>query len=486
MKRFWIYMAVPMTILNGCQNQTVQAVPSVAAAAEGSVAVTEDAATHETNDQNEKFESSSDMLKEAEFSGSTVTIAKSQEVMAADITKEEIETMVRTAAADLGTVVKNGQTVVLKPNLVQMIVDSTGELLDEEVNGITSDWRVTNAVLKMVRELNPDGKVYIMEGSATGPTREVMKYYHYTPEYMEGVDGFICLEEDCGAWHDFDAPEVVKVELPDGLLHKSYYFNRILYEADVVISIPTLKTSSGVVVTGGIKNVSIGTPPGNLYGVAPDNPSKTAMVSHKITDGELDRWIYDYYMARPVNYVIVDGLQGFQSGPVPMSHERKETDKMNMGIIMGGKDPVAVDTICSLVTGWDPQSIGYLNMFRENTEAGELENIRVKGAYVDDLRKKFTIKKPELGGRSLEDGTEPLLTVEAERVGEQLKIHYETDQSTSKAEIFVDGIFLYSGEITEEGDIIIDITSLSAGKHEMQIVVYDRFLNKTLETIGIF
>ena len=58
--------------------------------------------------------------------------------------------------------------------------------------------------------------------------------------------------------------------------------------------------------------VSIGTPPGNLYGVAPDNPSKTAMVSHKITDGELDRWIYDYYMARPVNYVIVDGLQGFQ------------------------------------------------------------------------------------------------------------------------------------------------------------------------------
>ncbi len=186
-----------------------------------------------------------------------------------------------------------------------------------------------------------------MEGSATGPTREVMNYFHYTPDYMEGVDGFLCLEEDCGAWQDFDAPEVVKVELPDGLLHKTYYFSRILYEADVVISIPTLKTSSGVVVTGGIKNVSIGTPPGNLYGVAPDNPSKTAMVSHKITDGELDRWIYDYYMARPVNYVIVDGLQGFQSGPVPMSHERKETDKMNMGVIMGGTDAVAVDTICS-------------------------------------------------------------------------------------------------------------------------------------------
>ena len=294
--------------------------------------------------------------------------------------------------------------MVLKPNLVQMIVDSTGELLDQEVNGVTADWRVTKAVLKMVREFNPDGKVYIMEGSATGPTREVMNYFHYTPDYMEGVDSFICLEEDCGAWQDFDAPEVVKVELPEGLLHKSYYFNRILYEADVVISIPALKTSSGVVVTGGIKNVSIGTPPGNLYGMAPDNPSKAAMVSHKITDGELDRWIYDYYMARPVDYVIVDGLQGFQSGPVPMSHERKETDKMNMGVIMGGSDAVAVDTICSLVTGWDPESVGYLNLLREHTEAGELENIRVKGAYVDELRKKFTIRKPELGGIQLEVG----------------------------------------------------------------------------------
>ena len=79
--------------------------------------------------------------------------------------------------------------------------------------------RVTKAVLKMVRELNPDGKVYIMEGSATGPTRDVMEYFHYTSEYMNGVDDFICLEEDCGAWQDFDAPEVIKVDLPDGLLH---------------------------------------------------------------------------------------------------------------------------------------------------------------------------------------------------------------------------------------------------------------------------
>ena len=484
MKKLWIYMAMPMTLLNGCQIHPAEAVTAVNTVAERKSEQGQMVPLEQTVPGYQP-DTAVQTVKEAVFHGSTVTIAKSQKAKAADLTESEIEAMVRTAASDLKDIVKNGQTVVLKPNLVQMIVDSTGELLDQEVNGVTADWRVTKAVLKMVREFNPDGKVYIMEGSATGPTREVMNYFHYTPDYMEGVDSFICLEEDCGAWQDFDVPEVVKVELPEGLLHKSYYFNRILYEADVVISIPALKTSSGVVVTGGIKNVSIGTPPGNLYGMAPDNPSKAAMVSHKITDGELDRWIYDYYMARPVDYVIVDGLQGFQSGPVPMSHERKETDKMNMGVIMGGSDAVAVDTICSLVTGWDPESVGYLNLLREHTEAGELENIRVKGAYVDELRKKFTIRKPELGGIQLEAGIGPSLEARAEKNGDQLELHYKTGENACKAELFVDGLFQYSEEAVSDGRIQLNIPGLSAGTHEVQIVVYDRFLNKTLKAMEL-
>lgn len=473
MKKFWIYMAVPMTMLNGCQNQPVLTDTSKAAVVEETLETVKEA----------KPPMKKSVIKEADFSGPTVTIAKSKEAQAVDITEEEIEKMVRSAASDLSTVVKNGQTVLLKPNLVQMIVDSTGERLEEEVNGITTDWRVAKAVVKMIRELNPDGRVYMMEGSATGPTRDVMEYFHYTSEYMEGIDGFICLEEDCGAWQDFDAPEVVKVDLPQGLLHKTYYFNRIFYEADVVISIPVLKTSSGVVVTGGIKNVSIGTPPGNLYGKSPNNPSKSKMVSHKISDGELDKWIYDYYTARPVDYVIVDGLQGFQSGPVPMSHERKETDKMNMGIIMAGKDPVAVDTVCALMTGWDPQSVGYLNLFRENKNNKENEEIRVKGAFVDELRKKFTIKKPELGGTAIDSAKGPELMAEAAQVGNTLKITYRTDENASKIEVFVDDTFQYLSEAAAEGIILLDLPDLSLNYHKIKIIVYDRFLNKTIKTI---
>ena len=199
----------------------------------------------------------------------------------------------------------------MKPNLVQKHVDSTGEMFAKELNAITTDWRITKAVVELVRELNPKGKIYVMEGAAGDKTKEVMEYMNYTHEYMPGVDEFVAIEEDSGEWQEFDSPGLVKCQVPDGLLHKEYYFNRKFYEADVIISIPTLKTNSGAVVTGGIKNVSIGATPANIYGVSKDNIGRTKMVSHKITDGELDKWIFDYYMCKPVDFVIIDGLEGF-------------------------------------------------------------------------------------------------------------------------------------------------------------------------------
>lgn len=493
MKKFWLYLAVPAVLLNGCHRQklALEEAGSLVVESNGNegrtatyeskkVGSKADVNDLETIENEKKNQSESGIIAEAPFFGSTVSIIRSEKAQAFQITEEEIETMVREAAWDLNTVVKNGQTVVLKPNLVQMIVDSTGELLDQEVNGITTDWRVTKAILKMVRELNPDGKVYIMEGSATGPTSKVMEHYHYTQEYMEGVDGFISLEEDCGGWRDFDASEVVKVDTPDGLLHKSYYFNKILYDADVVISIPALKTSSGVIVTAGIKNVSIGTPPGNLYGMGPDTPSKQKMVSHKIVDGELDQWIYDYYKAKPVNYVIVDGLQGFQSGPVPMSSERKETDKMNMRLVLAGKDPVAVDTVCCLVMGWDPESVGYLNLFREKDNLGKLTDVRIRGVYADEVRKHFTIFRENLGGVPVQREERPRLSAEAETNGNQIFIRYQAEEGTQKIEVLVDGMFQCSQKAEGKGEIRLVVPGFSEGSHEIQVVAYDRFLNKTV------
>lgn len=78
------------------------------------------------------------------------------------------------------------------------------------------------------------------------------------------MDEFIAIEEDSGAWRDYDSPGITKVNLPNGLLHKEYYLNKKYKEADVVISVPCLKNYWHAAITGGIKNVGIGATPANI------------------------------------------------------------------------------------------------------------------------------------------------------------------------------------------------------------------------------
>ena len=242
---------------------------------------------------------------------------------------------------------------------------------------------------------------------------------------------------------------------------------------------PCLKTNSGTVVSGSIKNVSIGATPANIYGVTATNPGRTRMVSHKITDGELDKWLYDYYMCKPVNFVIMDGLQGFQNGPVPIGRSNVTGDRMNMRLIMAGRDSVAVDTVEALVMGWDPQSIAYLKYLSDSGMGSmDTSKITVAGKFADEVRKAFKIRFSKLGGAPIADKTPPALTIKnLEAAGDKLVIKLDTASETVKVEVYVDGKLQLIGRPPECKEITMDVPGLSKGEHEIKIVAYDRFLN---------
>jgi len=412
---------------------------------------------------------------------SVVGLVQSDKKEASEITDSEIEAMVRNAvkmAGGLEGLIKDGQTIVLKPNLVQKHNDVTGELLDKELNGITTDWRVTKAVVKMVRELNPNGKVYVMEGSAGSPTKEVMEHLKYTHEYIPGVDEFIAIE-DSGGWQEFDSPKLTKVRLPNGLLHKEYYLNKIYKEADVLISLPCLKNNSGTVVTGAIKNTSIGATPANIYGKSASSLSRIDMVSHSITKGDLHKWIYDYYMCRPIDFVVMDGLEGFQNGPIPSKKGSEQTDKMNMRLILAGRDAVAVDTVEALITGWDPYNIAFLR-YLNYSKMGNIDTSRITvvGSLVDAVRKNFSSKLNDPNAVRIEDNTPPDLHVNSLVVkGNSLKISLDVAEKTNKVEVYIDGKLNNPVITTDFDNISVDIGSLESGEHEVKIYSYDRFLN---------
>ena len=120
-----------------------------------------------------------------------VSIVRSARENAADIEYDEVKALVREAvdlAGGFDGLIDNGDTVVLKPNLITDY-DMTYQSRDlpQDVNGMTTDWRVTQAVVELVRELNPDGRIVVLEGVANGTTSGNMKTLGYVADQIPGV-----------------------------------------------------------------------------------------------------------------------------------------------------------------------------------------------------------------------------------------------------------------------------------------------------------
>jgi uncharacterized protein (DUF362 family) len=428
---------------------------------------------------------------------STVSIVQSHQAKAEDITESEILSMVREAvdlAGGFEDLIKDGDVVVLKPNLVT-INDYTlpgwqGKPLSPEVNGTTTDWRVTKAVVQLVREHNPSGKVYVMEGSSV-LTKIAFRHHQYTHGYIPDVDAFIAIEEDSGDYRDKSSDKLVKVELEEGLLHNEYYVNKRLKEADVVITLPCLKNHWHAVITGAIKNMGIGATPANIYGIGPANPGRNNMVNHQTID--LHYWIHDYYMVRPVDFVIMDGLQGIQNGPTPnrgiSGTTNIKNDQMNMRLILAGRDAVAVDTIESLIMSWDPLSVEYL--CRLNSDGvGNIDTacITVKGKQVDEVRKKFKGRSinPSCKGVMISDTDAPDITITAAAIKDNiLSVSILPDEDIYVVRFFLNDLPI--GTPVREGfDMItVRLDESKKGANNLTVIACDKFLNSEKTTVAL-
>lgn len=320
-----------------------------------------------------------------------VAVVQSSSLTAEQISDQEVATLVEQAIAAAGgfDFIRNGQTVVLKPNLVNTIT-SGNQPLPVTVNGVTTDWRVTKAVADLVRKRNTTGKILVMEGS-TESTHEAFARLGYTPEnFGNAVDEFIALEGDSCANRSSEG-----LVQRTGRSGRKHWMNARFASADVVISVAVLKTHAHAGITGAVKNLGIGMTPSSQYS------------SGKCARGQSDRYIdhsraglpkfiVDYYGLRRADFAIIDGLQGVQNGPNPLwvGGGNYEADKMNMRLIMAGRDAVAVDTIESLVMGCEPKHIEYLSALESNGfGVADPAAIQVVGKPVDAVQKQF--KGPE-------------------------------------------------------------------------------------------
>jgi uncharacterized protein (DUF362 family) len=248
-----------------------------------------------------------------------------------------------------------GRNVLLKPNLVEF----------EPQSAINTNPLLVHAVYEGFRALGA-ASVRIAEGPGhrrnTLDLADAAGYFGVVPRFE---DVFVDLNLD-------DVRQVRPPHPISGL--RKWYLPKTALGADLLVSIPKMKTHHWVGVTLSAKNL-FGVMPGGVYGW-PKNPLHWAGI---------DECIADLHGLFPRQFAIVDGIVGMEgNGPVQGAPKR-------VGVLVAGRDPVAVDATCCRIMAVDPLKIRYL-LLAAGQESHIMErNIRQCGESIASVATPFRL-----------------------------------------------------------------------------------------------
>jgi len=453
--------------------------------------------------------------------GSVVSMVRSNKSQASALTFDDIKALVEEAvelAGGLGGIVKYGDTVILKPNLITTYYNwGTSNVIPQLVNGVCTDYRVVKAAAQIVRAIvgpkgaSGSGRILVMEGSGSGgSTRNNFNNAGYTMANLPEVDEIIALDEE-GTWTDgTNSSFVTKVDLKNFLYNSAsgaylnyykndgvYYVNKKMYEANAIICLPVLKNHWNAVVTGSIKNMAIGGPPPRVYGVSGTNIGRNNMVNHNTI--AFHQWMADYFAVLPADFTIMDALQGLENGPLPSASNAAALagSQKNMRTILASRDALAIDIVQTNIINWDYTTVRYLQYLTEKGYAGtnprkpvrtlngDPKNITVLGNIkVDDIRTHFRGEAsmggeaPMAGGSRLTASqlTPPVVTItSASFAGPIFNLSLNVSDNTDKVDVYIDNNFIKS--ISDNFDnISIDASSVANGSRSIMVRSYNQFM----------
>src|SRR5215469_8848686 len=218
-----------------------------------------------------------------------------------------------------------GKTVVLKPNLVEF-----------DPNGVINTHpAVVAAATESFLSLGAR-QVIVAEGP--GHRRD--------NEYLLTASGlFAVLKEHGASYVDLNYDDVRPIKLRSSFTNLGQlYLPETLLKADLLVSMPKLKTHHWAGVTLSLKNM-FGVIPGSIYGW-PKNVLHWAGIDRSVLD-------INASLAMP-RFAIVDGVVGMEgNGPI-------QGRPRFVGALVMGDDFVAVDATATRLMGVDPDSVAYL------------------------------------------------------------------------------------------------------------------------------
>jgi uncharacterized protein (DUF362 family)/Pyruvate/2-oxoacid:ferredoxin oxidoreductase delta subunit len=235
-----------------------------------------------------------------------------------------VDAAVALAADEAGGIDPSGAVVLLKPNLLNASAPE---------RAATTHPAVLRAA---IRYFKARGAARILVGDSPG--WQPMDLVGKTSGIMEAT------RSEGAEWAQFS--DSVSVDVPGARLVKRFDLARPVVEADLVVSLPKLKTHGLMYFTGAVKN---------LFGAIP-GLNKSAFHLRFPGRQEFAAMLADLMLAVKPGFAIMDGIVGMEGLGPNSGHPRQ------VGLVLASADNWSLDWVASQLIGYDPATIPYLGL----------------------------------------------------------------------------------------------------------------------------
>lgn len=249
----------------------------------------------------------------------------------------------------LSELIPYNSKVLLKPNMLS---------IEEAGSPVITNFNVFEAVIRIIKDYT--NNISFGDSPGFGDSRRAAE-----------KSGLLKVAEKYNVKFE-DFKETVHVQLKDSILCRSWKVAKAPYEADVLITLPKLKTHAMAYYTGAIKN-QFGCIPGTL---------KATWHTRMPEANNFCKMLLDLNTLVNTNFAILDGIISME-GNGPKNGRAKKTNTIIMG-----KSLTAVDSTAVRIIGYDnPLDIPLLKEAYDHNWGKVLaEDIEILGENIENMK----------------------------------------------------------------------------------------------------
>jgi uncharacterized protein (DUF362 family) len=276
--------------------------------------------------------------------------------------KKKIAETITLAVGGIDSIIRKGETVLIKPNLAFQAPPESFSVVDP---------RVIEAFVAYLKENSKAKEIWVGDNPSLG-----QHVGRARPAFE--ASGMRAAAERGGADRVifFDEEKLVDVEIKGAKLYRHAKIFKPLLDADRVINLPKMKTHLAGTVTLGVKN---------WQGIIPNvHPSGEQQDVHRL---DLGQKCADLLRVRQADLTLVDAIIAMEGqGPHAGS-------PLEMNLFIAGTQTVAVDAVTAYVMGFETVEIPAIRIAAtEGLGEREIHNIEVVGTPISEVRTFF--KRP--------------------------------------------------------------------------------------------